>query len=110
MLAVTTVLVVAGGLLIDRRPLPGLAFLLVTIPLGGALSVGVLPFTQFVVVAFGLYRIAVVATRRVALIALVGAVAVQVVCLLYAALLSFFVPALLSVIAWLLGRAVRQAA
>ncbi|WP_061293070.1 sensor histidine kinase [Herbidospora cretacea] len=108
-MAVTTVLVVAGGLLLDRWPLPGLGLLLVTIPLGIRISIGVLPFTQFAVVAFGLYRIAAVATRRVALIALAAAVAVQVVCLLYTPLVSYYVLALLSLIGWLLGRAVGQA-
>ncbi|WP_066371130.1 sensor histidine kinase [Herbidospora mongoliensis] len=108
-LAVTTVLVVAGGVLLDRWPLPGLALLLVTLPLGSELSIGVLPFTQFVVVAFGLYRIAAVAAPRTAWIALAGAAGVQIVFLLYTPLISYYVLVLVSVIAWLLGRAVRQA-
>ncbi|WP_062437260.1 sensor histidine kinase [Herbidospora daliensis] len=107
-LAVTTVLVVAGGALLDRRPLPGLAFLLVTLPVGGLLSVGVLPFAQFAVVAFGLYRIAATAARRVSSIALAAAAGVEILCLLSAPPVSF-VLVLVTVIAWLLGRAVGQA-
>ncbi|GAB1818903.1 hypothetical protein HerbRD11066_20670 [Herbidospora sp. RD11066] len=107
-LAVTTVLVVAGGLLLDRSPLPGLGVLLVTLPLGSYISVGTLPFTQFVVVAFALYRIAATASLRVASVALGSALVVQVLCLLSALRISF-VLVLVSVIAWLLGRAIGQA-
>ncbi|GLX97115.1 hypothetical protein Hesp01_50650 [Herbidospora sp. NBRC 101105] len=107
-MAVTTVLVVAGGSLLDRLPLAGLGLLLATLPAGGWLSIGILPFAQFAVVAFGLYRIAATATPRVSSIALAATAAVEILCLVSAPPV-YSVLVLFAVIAWLLGRAVGQA-
>ncbi|WP_062351757.1 sensor histidine kinase [Herbidospora yilanensis] len=107
-MAVTTALVVAGGSLLDRLPPAGLALLLAALPLGGWLSIGVLPFTQLAVVAFGLYRIAATTSRRVSSIALAATAGVEILCLVPAPP-AYYVLVLFAVIAWLLGRAARQA-
>ncbi|WP_435875580.1 histidine kinase [Nonomuraea jabiensis] len=116
-LIVATALVVAGSILLDRRPLPALTLLLAAsavacMPLG----VGEIPSAQFLAVDAALYFIAATAPRRTS----IAAIAMSLITLagyLGARLLFGWVVgtsaelavAMTAVIAWLVGRSVHQA-
>ncbi|MEW9529540.1 sensor histidine kinase [Microbispora sp. NPDC049125] len=116
-LVVATALVLAGGVLLRRRPLPALALLLAASAVAPtALGVGEIPLPQFVAVEVALYFVSAAGPRRTGIIAV--AMALVVLAGYLATRLLFGWPigtsaelavALTAVVAWLLGNSVRQA-
>ncbi|MER6001566.1 histidine kinase [Nonomuraea angiospora] len=116
-LIVATALVVAGSILLDRRPLPALTLLLAAsavacMPLG----VGEIPSAQFLAVDAALYFIAATAPRRtsitaitMALITLAGYLGTRLLFGWVVGTSAELAVAMTAVIAWLVGRSVHQA-
>ncbi|WP_283132718.1 sensor histidine kinase [Rhizohabitans arisaemae] len=113
-LAGTSALVLAGGILLRRRPLPALGLLLAAMFAGVPPGVAETPVAvaKLLTVDVGLYFVAAHSTRRTGIIALVGALAVL------AGWFTLGLPhgvaaevglATTAVIAWLVGHTVRQA-
>ncbi|MGW4958128.1 histidine kinase [Nonomuraea sp. NPDC004186] len=116
-LIVATALVVAGSILLDRRPLPALTLLLAAsavacMPLG----VAEIPSAQFLAVDAALYFIAATAPRRtsitaiiMALITLAGYLGTRLLFGWVVGTSAELAVAMTAVIAWLVGRSVHQA-
>ncbi|MFI6731584.1 histidine kinase [Nonomuraea sp. NPDC050451] len=116
-LMVATALVVAGSILLDRRPLRGLTLLLAAsavacMPLG----VGEIPSAQFLAVDAALYFIAATAPRRtsiaaitMSLITLAGYLGTRLLFGWVVGTSAELAVAMTAVIAWLVGRSVHQA-
>ncbi|MGW6499800.1 histidine kinase [Nonomuraea angiospora] len=116
-LIVATALVVAGSILLARRPLPALALLLAAsavacMPLG----VGEIPSAQFLAVDAALYFIAATAPRRtsiaaisMSLITLAGYLGTRLLFGWVVGTSAELAVAMTAVIAWLVGRSVHQA-
>ncbi|MFF4614302.1 sensor histidine kinase [Nonomuraea jabiensis] len=116
-LIVATALVVAGSILLDRRPLPALTLLLAAsavacMPLG----VGEIPSAQFLAVDAALYFIAATAPRRtsvaaitMSLITLAGYLGTRLLFGWVVGTSAELAVAMTAVIAWLVGRSVHQA-
>ncbi|WP_436839066.1 histidine kinase [Nonomuraea angiospora] len=116
-LIVATALVVAGSILLDRRPLPALTLLLAAsavacMPLG----VAEIPAAQFLAVDAALYFIAATAPRRtsiaaitMSLITLAGYLGTRLLFGWVVGTSAELAVAMTAVIAWLVGRSVHQA-
>ncbi|MEW1847346.1 histidine kinase [Nonomuraea angiospora] len=116
-LIVATALVVAGSILLARRPLPALTLLLAAsavacMPLG----VGEIPSAQFLAVDAALYFIAATAPRRtsiaaitMSLITLAGYLGTRLFFGWVVGTSAELAVAMTAVIAWLVGRSVHQA-
>ncbi|WP_431909727.1 histidine kinase [Nonomuraea jabiensis] len=116
-LIVATALVVAGSILLDRRPLPALTLQLAAsavacMPLG----VGEIPSAQFLAVDAALYFIAATAPRRtsiaaitMSLITLAGYLGTRLLFGWVVGTSAELAVAMTAVIAWLVGRSVHQA-
>lgn len=117
MLAVATCLAVAGGRLLPRRPLFGMALLLGASVLATTpLSVGEIPLAQFLAVDVALFFVASTRPRRTGLVAaamalgtLVGFLGVRVLRGWHVGTSAEMAVAMTVVIAWLVGNSTHQA-
>ncbi|MET7335295.1 histidine kinase [Nonomuraea sp. NPDC005650] len=117
LLLVATALVVAGSIMLDRRPLPALTLLLAASAVACApLGVGEIPLAQFLAVDAALYFIAATAPRPTSIAAIAMSLTMLAGYLGTRLLFGWVVGtsaelavAMMAVIAWLVGRSVHQA-
>ncbi|GII51940.1 hypothetical protein Pth03_03290 [Planotetraspora thailandica] len=116
-LALSTVIVLVAGGLLSRRPLAGVALLIVAAIIATTtLGAGEIPLPQYLAVDIALYFIASTRTRRtgvvaitMALVVLAGYIATRMAYGWPAGISTELAVAMTAVIAWLLGNSVRQA-